>query len=77
MSISATEIRDVLALTVDVDDDAIVVDIDDGRTISAPVLWFPRLAHATPSERANSSALARNDPGLLTKTDPAARLQRG
>lgn len=48
MSISAIEIRDVLALAVDFDDEANTVDVDDGRTISAPVAWFPRLAHATP-----------------------------
>jgi len=27
------------------------VDLADGRTISVPLTWFPRLAHATPEER--------------------------
>ena len=31
--------------------DAIVVDLLDGRTISAPLVWFPRLLHATPAQR--------------------------
>ena len=31
--------------------DAIVVDLLDGRTISAPLAWFPRLLHATPAQR--------------------------
>jgi len=33
--------------------DAIRVDLLDGRTITAPLVWYPRLLHATPAERAN------------------------
>ena len=29
------------------------VDLEDGRTITVPIGWFPRLAYATPAERAN------------------------
>ncbi len=29
------------------------VDLDDGRTLSVPLEWFPRLLHATPKERKN------------------------
>lgn len=36
---------------VDVTDDELIVDLMDGRTIAAPILWFPRLAHGTPDER--------------------------
>ncbi len=36
-----------------VTDDAISVDIFDGRTITVPLAWYPRLLHATPEERAN------------------------
>jgi hypothetical protein len=32
-------------------DDALVVSLADGRTISAPLAWYPRLLHATPVER--------------------------
>lgn len=35
------------------DDDTLTVDLMDGRTISVPLAWYPRLLHATPSERAN------------------------
>jgi hypothetical protein len=38
---------------VTVTDDTLSVDLDDGRTIAAPIGWFPRLAHGTPVERAN------------------------
>jgi hypothetical protein len=30
---------------------ALVVDLLDGRTISVPLAWFPRLLHATPKQR--------------------------
>lgn len=29
------------------------VELTDGRTVSVPLAWYPRLAHATPAERAN------------------------
>jgi hypothetical protein len=32
-------------------DDTLTVDLTDGRTISAPLAWYPRLSHATPEER--------------------------
>ena len=38
---------------VTVTDDTLSVDLEDGRTISVPLGWYPRLAHGTPSERAN------------------------
>ena len=34
-------------------EDSIVVDLMDGRTISAPLAWYPRLAKGTPDQRAN------------------------
>jgi len=34
-------------------DDVLIVDLLDGRTISVPLTWYPRLAHATPDQRAN------------------------
>ena len=32
---------------------ALVVELIDGRTITVPVTWYPRLAHGTAAERAN------------------------
>ena len=45
---------DVEPLAVDVSctDDALRVVLADGREISAPLVWFPRLLKATPDERA-------------------------
>lgn len=31
-----------------VTDDTLAVDLEDGRTISVPIGWYPRLAHGTP-----------------------------
>jgi hypothetical protein len=33
------------------DADRIVIDLMDGRTIAAPLAWFPRLFSATPEQR--------------------------
>ena len=33
--------------------DTISVDLFDGRTITAPLAWYPRLLHATSEQRAN------------------------
>lgn len=41
------------AVSVIVTDDKLTVDLEDGRTISAPIGWFPRLAYGTPPEREN------------------------
>ena len=38
---------------VSVTDDTLTVDLEDGRTISIPVGWYPRLAYGTPDERTN------------------------
>lgn len=40
-------------LAVRVTDDTLSVDLEDGRSISVPIGWYPRLMHATPAERAN------------------------
>ena len=37
---------------VSITDDTLTVDLEDGRTISVPIGWYPRLAHGTPKERA-------------------------
>jgi hypothetical protein len=53
MSTSETELREALAQSIDVNDDALTVDLVDGRTVSVPLAWFPRLAHGTRDERAH------------------------
>jgi len=51
MRSSAVEAREVLATRVEVSDDTLSVELADGRTIIAPLAWYPRLVHATAEER--------------------------
>ena len=51
MSTSTTEIREPRARCVVVTEDSLVIDLLDGRTISAPLAWYPRLLHGAPEER--------------------------
>jgi hypothetical protein len=44
---------DPAAAGVEVTADRLVVELADGRTIAAPLSWFPRLLHGTGEERAN------------------------
>jgi len=53
MNISANEIEIQTAENVTVAEDTLSVDLRDGRTISVPLAWFPRLLHSTPAERNN------------------------
>jgi hypothetical protein len=40
-----------VALHVNVTDDTLSVELSDGRTIAAPLAWYPRLVHATAKKR--------------------------
>ncbi|MFT4028115.1 MAG: DUF2442 domain-containing protein [Novosphingobium sp.] len=35
------------------DEDRLIVDLKDGRTIAVPLAWYPRLFDATPEQRLN------------------------
>ena len=50
---STTEISVPEAMTVAVTEDTLTAELSDGRTISVPLAWYPRLVHATPEERGN------------------------
>lgn len=51
MTISAVEMQVPNAERVTLTEDTLTVDLSDGRTISVPLAWFPRLLQATPEER--------------------------
>ena len=36
-----------------VTEDELTVSLADGRKVSAPLAWFPRLLHASPTQRSN------------------------
>ena len=53
MNTTVYEIRVAEPLTVSLTDDTLSVDLSDGRSISVPIAWFPRLLHSTEKERNN------------------------
>lgn len=53
MAILAVELQVPDAVDVKVTEDTLTVELSDGRAISVPLGWYPRLEHANPSERAN------------------------
>ena len=61
MSSSTTEAGSMTAQSVTVTEDALVIDLVDGRSISAPLAWYPRLLHGKPEERANWRLIGRGE----------------
>lgn len=53
MSTLTTEIQAARAIGVEVTDDTLSVNLTDGRSVSVPLEWYPRLLHGTPAERQN------------------------
>jgi hypothetical protein len=51
VSSSVTEIREARAQSAQLSDEALTVDLVEGRTIIVPLAWFPRHWHGTPQER--------------------------
>jgi hypothetical protein len=52
MTISELE-KAIQATDVKVSADTLSVDLEDGRTISVPLDWYPRLVHGSARERSN------------------------
>jgi hypothetical protein len=53
MSSLAIEIEEARVQRVRVSEDALTVDLVDGRTIIVPLVWYPRLWYGTEEERSN------------------------
>ncbi|MCH8869625.1 MAG: DUF2442 domain-containing protein [Chloroflexi bacterium] len=53
MSSSPIKLKVTRARNVSTTEDTLTVDLDDGRTISVPLAWHPRLVHGTSDERGN------------------------
>jgi hypothetical protein len=53
MTSSSLATEAAVAKRVRITDDALVVELRDGRTVSVPLKWYPRLAEGRPSERRN------------------------
>lgn len=42
-------------------EDSLTVDLSDGRTLSVPLAWYPRLLHASPQERQHWRLIGRGE----------------
>lgn len=51
MTSSTVDTRHVRVTTLVVADDRVIAELSDGRTISVPLSWYPRLCHGTAEER--------------------------
>ena len=61
MNSSVPKVREALAEDVTVTDDALVVDLVDGRTVSVPLAWYPRLLHGSSKDRATWRLVGRGE----------------
>ena len=61
MSISRVSLAVPLATTVTATDDTLTAELSDGRTISVPLAWYPRLLDATPDELENFQLIGNGE----------------
>lgn len=61
MTTSKVDIEIPNAVAVEVTEDALTVELSDGRTISVPLAWYPRLCHATAKERASWQLIGKGE----------------
>ncbi len=53
MNTLVSEIYEAHAQTISISEESLTVDMVDGRTIIAPLSWYPRLWYGKPEERGN------------------------
>ena len=61
MSSSANEVTHPLATNVAVADDTLTVHLSDGRSISVPLGWYPRLKNGSDAERSQWRLIGRGE----------------
>ena len=61
MSSSVTRSKGVFVLAVKVTDHTLAVDLQDGRSISVPLAWYPRLLHGSREERKNWRVIGQGE----------------
>ena len=61
MTVSAIELEVPVAIDVSITEDTLNVELSDGRKLSVPLAWYPRLVHATPQERNNWRFIGRGE----------------
>jgi hypothetical protein len=55
----APPIAHARATRVAIQEDALVVQLEDGRRVAVPLAWYPRLAQASSEQRANWQLVGR------------------
>ena len=53
----SVEASEALAVEASCSEDSLTVVLDDGRIVSVPLVWFPRLPEATPAQRKRWEAI--------------------
>ena len=61
MTTLAIDIQLAKAQSVTVTEDTLSVDLTDGRTVSVPIGWYPRLLNATTEEQSNWRLIGRGE----------------
>ncbi|NOT08879.1 MAG: DUF2442 domain-containing protein [Gemmatimonadales bacterium] len=61
MTSSPIDLSFVRAKEVRFSDETLVVELADGRILTVPIQWYPRLAYATPTERAGWQLIGRGE----------------
>ena len=56
-SLAVLEVKEARAKGVKTTEDMLVVELTDGRIVSVPLVWYPRLWYGTPEERAQVELL--------------------
>ena len=75
MDSSVTKTKEPLAQEVRVTADDLIVELVDGRTVSVPIAWFPRLLHGAPDERSNWRLIGRGEGVHWPDLDEDVRVQ--
>ena len=75
MDSSVTKTKEPLAQEVRVTDDDLIVELVDGRTVSVPISWFPRLLHGAPNERSNWRLIGNGEGVQWPDLDEDIRVQ--
>ncbi len=61
MSTLTVDADSLVARKVSVTGESLTVELADGRTLSVPLAWYPRLQHGTPRERRHWRLIGRGD----------------
>lgn len=61
MSSLVSKVRVARVEKVRVTHEELIVDLVDGRTVTVPVQWYPRLANGTPAERRHWRLIGRGE----------------